>query len=1168
MFSNSSGCTVGSHLRCRLLPAACCVLLAACLSAQTTQGIIGGRVADSQTGKPLPDALVTYYNAVKNEFGDVRTDTLGHYALPFLSPGLYRVRAEKDGFQAREIRELSLPVAARLELNFPLRPLNAVLAFGSFGGVLLPGQDAILPQFGPDLKRGLSAPLQLLSTQANTLQPALSYVVDPNQIGEMPLATRNVYTMMVLLQGVTAESATGRGLGLSVNGQRSSAANFLLDGLEYNDDLNTGPFSPVAPEGMQEYRVSTNNFSAEFGRAPGFIANAVTRSGGNSFHGLGYSYLGNEILSANSSLNNARLLARPPYKQLYLGYSVGGPIIKDRWYFSTAFERFSSRSRTSNPEEFDLLIPQQIDRCLQSRGLTMAATTRSLFDRFPAPPLEPLATQVCSYDSMLGKYSTTRRVAVDRSLALIRSDYLPAGGTHRLMARASIGRVTQPEFVFSPYEGLRSPLTRHGDAIAVNYVRLFSRRLTNELRLGWRGGKIERTRPHSDVPMLQLFLRLPQGIGSIAMPGSAVEYDFTLKGHTWEVADSMVIVRGRHILTAGGGFLVRRPKSNFTYFRDGLYNFNDRNLLESDNGFANANSILNFALGQPKYFQAALSRERLQAGSGKFVQPAFDRSYANRQFYGFLQDSVKVSGRLGLSFGLRYESFGALKNTGVQDGYILLGSGGSVEERLAGASLVFDNSQHRSAYRPDRNNWAGRFGFSYDLLGDGKTVFRSAYGIFYDRPFDNLVINPRNNIEVGTLCLNPTVSGCSMEPFNYLRPTSEVLALPGLTRVSPVFPTNFNLNPKVLRTIEQRIARSDHPELFWVDENLRSPHVQSWFAAVQRQVTRTLYLEISHMGSQGRKLFTSDYVNRVWSRPGASNAGRFHATLPDILYRSNSGSSTYTALGVSAAYRSSRRGQLQLSYTLGHSIDNQSDALLGDVFNLNVTNPDAANSNLYSRELRVSRVTAAFTRQFDSGADRGNSDFDLRHNLVVGSIWYIPSPAGQGLLRRIFAGWQFAQLAGFRTGFPYTVNNPEDARLPPSGGVLINNRRSLKPQVKAELDEPIPIRGGFQLLNLDSLGDPAPGEIGNIGRNSFRGPGFWNVDISLAKSFAVKAFGEAGRLQFRADFFNVFNHANLSPPNEVGQSFFGPSGAEAAFPAVAPLVPSSRRVQLQVKLYF
>ena len=913
---------------------------------------------------------------------------------------------------------------------------------------------------------------------------------------------------------------------------------------------------------MQEYRVSTNNFSAEFGRAPGFISNAVTRSGGNQFHGLGYSYIGNEILAANSSLNNARGLARPPYKQLYLGYSIGGPIRKDRWYFSSAFERFRSRSRTSNPEFFLLLIPQQIDRCLDSLGFSMAQTTRSLFDRFPSPPLTPLSDQVCTAASMLGLHSTTRRVSIDRSLALVRTDYRSAGGNHRLMARASIARVSQPEFVFSPYEGLRSPLMRDGDAIAVNYVRLFSPRLTNELRFGWRRGQIERTRPHPDVPMFQLFLRLPDSITTIPLPGSAVEYDFTLKSNTWEVADSLVIVRGRHILTAGGGFLVRRPGSNFTYFRDGLYNFNDRNLNESGAGLPNEVSILNFGLGRPRYLQAALSREALQAGSGNYVQPAFERTYADTQFYGFLQDSVKVSARLGLSFGVRYESFGALKNTGVQDGYLRLGAGASIEERLEGASLVFDNAQGRSAHRPDRNNWAGRLGFSYDLLGDGKTVFRSAYGIFYDRPFDNLVINPRNNISVGTLCVNPSSSGCRIAPFNYLQPTSQVLAQPGLTTISPVFPPGANLYPKVLRTIEQRVARSDYPELLWVDENLRSPYVQSWFAAIQRQVTRTLFLEVSHMGSQGRKLFTSDYVNRTCSRPCTTSAGRLNPVLPDILYRSNSGASTYTALGVSAAYRSSRRGQLQLSYTWGHSIDNQSDALIGDVFNLNVTNPDGAG--------QTTKGVSAFTRQFDSRADRGNSEFDLRHNLVLASIWNIPFPASRGPLRGIFGDWQFAQLAGFRTGFPYMVFIPEaqDTRPPTSGGALINNRRSLKPQAKAELDEPTPIRGGSQLLNLDSFGLPAPGEIGNIGRNSFRGPGFWNVDISLAKSFSLRAFGEAGRLQFRADFFNVFNHANLSAPNAIGQSFFGPIDVENAFPAVAPLVPSSRRVQLQIKLYF
>jgi hypothetical protein len=338
-----------------------------------------------------------------------------------------------------------------------------------------------------------------------------------------------------------------------------------------------------------------------------------------------------------------------------------------------------------------------------------------------------------------------------------------------------------------------------------------------------------------------------------------------------------------------------------------------------------------------------------------------------------------------------------------------------------------------------------------------------------------------------------------------------------------------------------------------VDEGLRTPYVQSWFAGVQRQLNDRWYLEISQMGSLGRKLITSDLVNQAGSAAAAANArARINGALPALWFRSNHGSSSYTGLGALARYRTTH-ADFQASYTWSHTLDNQSDAMLGDPFGLSRFNPENA-------------VSAQIASQFDARLDRGSADFDIQHSLVFYSIWRLPVPGG----------WELSQLADFRTGLPYTPVYLQD-----SPDVSIQNRpdavAGTRPNAHDATD------GGVQLLNPKAFSFPAARGPGTLGRNTFTGPGFWNIDLSLAKSFSL---GESPRLQFRADAFNLFNHANLGMPDTIagfpdpsapgryfrngdfGRALYGPQSNAAAFPALTPLYPSPRRIQLQVKLYF
>ena len=503
--------------------------------------------------------------------------------------------------------------------------------------------------------------------------------------------------------------------------------------------------------------------------------------------------------------------------------------------------------------------------------------------------------------------------------------------------------------------------------------------------------------------------------------------------------------------------------------------------------------------------------------------PQFDREYRYNQYSLFAQDTFKATSRLALNFGLRYEQFGAPQNTGaVKDAMVALGKGANFGERLASAQIVYPGAGDQQLYKPDQNNWAVRLGFSYDLFGNARTLVRGAYGIFYDRPFDNLWQNLRtNNFTLPTFVLTPQTQ-------NYLSPI-----------------------PDQLKKLDGRFINSDFPNLTLYDQDIRDAYVHSYFFGVQQQATDNWTVEVNGLGSLGRKLIVSDIVNRS-SSVGFS---RFNDSLGNITYRAGQGLSDYNALTAVARYRAGRK-QFQLSYTWSHSIDYQSEPLAGDFFNLLFTRigPDSSRSE-----------SAAFSRQFDMRADRGSSDFDQRHNLVFFSIWDIP---GSDVLLR---DWRFSQLAAFRSGFPYSVR--EDVGFDPENpATLYNGRADLIDPNRAPIDTPIP--GGKLLLNAAAFAQSPAARQGNTGRNAFGGPGLYNIDISLSRSIPVPRLGESGRLTFRADVFNFLNHANLNNPQpligqpDFGVALYGRQGKQSGFPAVSPFNETARQIQLILRLEF
>src|SRR5579862_1690478 len=877
------------------------VLTGSALLGQTTQGLISGRVLDARSGQPLSGAAIRCQ--IDSGAGLLaQSGNGGYFVLPLLSPGLYRIRVEAAGYQAQEVHQVDLPVAGRLEYRFRLRLLDDVWEAGEYHSFFQPDSRAVLTFFGPDMDTSHFLVVQDPRAGRGALESSISQVVDPVEVQDLPLAGRDVYTTIILQPGVAAGTADARGVGLAVSGQRPTSSNFLLDGVENNNYLVSGPLMMLAPEAVEEYRISTNNFSAEYGGTAGVLANAVTRAGGNQWHGTAYFYVENHALNANDFERNLTGLPRTPLHQAQPGFHTGGPILKNRMFTSTAFEYLRSRSYG---DPLSVLLPANgfLAFLADSQYLPSTAYATELLQQHPFP--------VPQSNAIVAPAVLSIPEFVDQWLAMERLDYALPGNKHRLIARVAYDHLSRPDFLWSPYQGFEAPLTQNTVGAMAALTSTLSPTITSEARVSWSSDDIGWNRPYPNIPTLT------SEDGAI-LPGSGALYSYLDRNRTIELSDELVWSRGAHLFQFGGGFLLRGASGFLTAGRDGEYSFN---------------TVLQFAQGAPSQFSVILDRAALNNNS--FQLPDYNRNYAYNQFHLFAQDTFRVTPRLSINYGLRYENFGAPDNAGAaKDQLFEPGAGAGIPQKIARGTLTNPGAGDERIYGSDNRGWAPRLGASYDLTGKGRTLLRGAYGIFYDRPFDNLWQNVR---------LNGSAIQLFQIPGNY----TDFLA--------PFLPQ--------LPSFQGGVGNFNFPYLTWVDSGLKNAYVQSFFVGLQHQITGRFTLEVNGTGQLGRKLITTDILNR-----GLAD----NPQLPQILYRANQGSSDYNALTVLARFRSSR-AQLQAAYTWSHSIDNQSAPLAGDFFDLAFVRLTSSTSY---------EAPAAFTQEGDSRGDRGNSDFDQRQNLV------------------------------------------------------------------------------------------------------------------------------------------------------------------------------------------
>ncbi|HKX28680.1 MAG TPA: TonB-dependent receptor [Blastocatellia bacterium] len=1041
---------------------------------QIHRGLIRGRMTDPH-GAVITGVTVKATRRGTAESRTTASNASGEYVLPMLPPGAYRLYFEKAGFQTYYLHlTLSVNQERRLDISMDVAGL----------------QESPIEVVHSDLTRKDSA--------------TIGYVIENRQIAGLPLDGRNFLELSLLVPGAVPAAPGSAGsvrgdFAFSVNGTREDSNNFMLDGV-YNVDpkLNTTAVRPPV-DAVQEFEIITNSYDASFGRNGGSQVSAITRSGTNNFHGTAYEFFRNAALDARNYFVPADQ-PDPKYQRNQFGFSLGGPIVKDRTFFFADYEgRRDREGRTlttnvptlaeRNGDFSQSLLPAPIDPFTQQPFPNAQIPVQFLPSQIGVriAALYPLPNRAVPGQNYVS--SPTQRD--DNHHFDLRLNHALTGRTS-LTARYSFAdRDLSEPFTGASYAqvpGYGDRVARRGQNAMLSATRILSPALINESRFAFnrvatainhetQGSTINRRLGLPDVVNNQRDLGMTF-VSVIGFSPLGDEFNNPQDGvtNTYQLLDTATYTRGTHLLKFGFEFRANQQNA----FRD-----------------VQARGALNFT--------GAFTRNPLAdllLGLITFSSSARIDNYQHlrtRSYNAFANDSWRVTPRLTLNAGLRYEY-----NTPAVD----------ADDRVAlfdpatnSLGLVGQGGLPRSGYNPDRNNLAPRVGLAWTLDRAANTVLRASYGIFYDQsalaPGEALYFNP---------------------PFyelNFNFPTAQSI----LTLQNP-FPNTFSaLLPRSVLAIQR---------------DLQTAYFQHWNLGVQRQLGRSRLVEIAYVGSKGAKLPAGRDINQP--RPSTQMPNlRPRPQFSDITLLESRANSNYHSLQLTYQQRLSGGLSVLGSYTYSKSIDDASGffSSAGDPnFPQDSNNP---------------------------GAERGRSNFDLRHRVSASYSYDLPFGKDRrwlskgGVLAAVLGNWESFGIVTLQSGRPFTVALQSTLDNSNTGfsnlGFNSNDRPNLVGNPK--LSNPTPDRW----FKTEAFTVPAFGSFGNAGRNILNGPGYANVNFSLLKNIPLT---ERTKLQFRAETFNLFNRPNFDlPDNFLVPANLGPSNLGRIRSAQSP-----RHIQFGLKLLF
>jgi outer membrane receptor protein involved in Fe transport len=1047
------------------------LLFAATAFAQTTAKILG--TVSDQSGAAVVGAKVTVKNTALGIERNTQTSSTGSYEVPALPPGTYSVQVQLAGFETQLAKDLLLQVSQNSVQNFGLKVAST--------------SEVVTVE--------ATAPV------VETTTMTVGQTINQRTVQEIPLNGRHFVDLGLLIPGSVTPPQNGfltaplRGQGsfaINTAGNREDTVNFMVNGVNLNDMVqNQITFQPSINT-VSEFKVDNSTYSAEYGRNSGAIVNIATRSGSNAFHGEVFEFIRNNALDARNFFNP---VGQPmsPFQRNQFGAAFGGPIKKDKTFFFLSYEGLRQRQ--------GLTLSTNVLTTAQRNTVTAGgnATSQAILGLIPSAN-DPTGTK------FLG--SATAPVDIQQGTADISHNISNNVRLHGYYAGQHDLR-QEPILQGNTIPGFGDTRESKRQIATLSLDQTLSSSMVNEARLGFNRIHIVFSPNDTRNPVafgIQDGLNFNAGLPQTSIGGTGINLGGPTgfpqgRGDTTAVlGDTLSYIRGRHSFKFGGEF--RRFYNN---------NFN------GDAGALSFNSISDFAAGKALSFSLSAGNlpSRIQTGELGF----------------FGQDSWKVSQRLTLELGLRYdwnqtptEAFDRFSN--------LIISGGQ-------ASLT----RVSSPYNQNNMNFQPRVGFSFDVFGTGRTILRSGYAVLTDQPITNLVTGLTANQPFGNpLAFNGVASNAASRT-TYTTLLSDAAA--------------GGLAPTV------------------VDPNFKNSYIESYNLNIQQEINKSWSMMVGYFGSEGHDLRTRVNLNqfiafgsgptftgiRPFPKLSANSPILPGANVGNISDNVSNGNSIYNALWISSNMRAWHGLQFNASYTYSKSIDYTSQNGQGVVIQ-NSSNP---------------------------AGDRGLSDFDARNRFVVNFIYDLPAFRHN----RVFEGWQIGSIISDQSGNPVDLvvtgisgfTGLSTLRPDQPGAVQIVNQPLANGNIQyftPSLCDPTrafsPSCSGATFSISTTAGAL---HFGNEGRNSIIGPGFNNVDFSLIKKTKIN---ERFSHEMRFEAFDILNHPNFGQPGRGAQLVA--TNPALAVSATNPLIPvstfgvisntrfatgdsgSSRQLQFAMKLVF
>jgi hypothetical protein len=1047
-----------------------------CLSAhaQTSTASLTGTIRDT-TGAYLPGVAITATDSARNTALTTLTNEAGRFVIPVLNPGTYTVAAELPGFKRFVQEGLVLQVAQ-------IARIDATLEVGEVSQVI-----------------EVTAAAPLLETETSSR----GSVIDQRKIVELPLNGRDYNQLALLSPGVlpgTPRLASVNFKGaINVNGNRVFNNVFLLDGVDnisYSNSFRGENVQVIQPsvEALQEFKIQTNGYSAEFGRSSGAVVNATIKSGTNRIRGSAYEFLRNDALDANNFFLNMVGDRKPVRQRNQFGAAVGGPLVKNRTFWFGDYEGL--REREGVPRTRTVPTPAEKAGLFNVAVFDPLTPGRPEFSRntqgqwvIPQSSWDPVGAEILRLLPDPNVPGTNRYVSAP--VTRTRSDQFDIKLDHYFSDRIqSFGRYSFVDtnlFRPAPLPGLAEGSNNdafggsenRSQGVAAGITWTFSPSFVGDFRLGWARGNYFTNPPNFGVdgPAAVGLKNVPSDPAILGgLPKINIEGFDAVGRHTstpqfqtprvWNPRATFSLHRGNHFLKLGTEYLKVSTKINDLNATIGRMNFENR---------FSGRAVGDLLLGLPS--QLALTSQTVTE----------QEQWMN--FY-FIQDDFKVTPSLTLNLGLRYE-FSA-PSTEKQNRFV------NFDPETGKEILATDGSLYeRALVHPDLNNFAPRFGFSY--APGARWVIRGAYGVFYSHTV-------RQGRE-GLLGFNPPYLVDNLLQTNVTGPAAISSAAP--FRLQNGYPSGL-LDPSSLSPTVMRRAQDPHQ---------RTPYVQQYNFGIQRELSPNLLLDVSYVGNRGMKLPGFRNLN---ARPAITNANGSQSAGPrpypafgDIQWMENRVVSDYNSLQATLEKRFSNGLSGLVSYTWGKALTEAPDHISttggGPGIETGVVKSPQNPDNL--------------------SAERGLAEFDIKQRLTVSYVYELPWGRGRllgrnwsGPLDVILGGWQISGIHVIQGGLGLTPT------LAGSAVLNLGGERQARPNLVGDPVLPKSERTVQRWFNTAAFATftPAPQAFGTAGVGIMRGPGFVNSDFTLSKKFA---FGETRYLQFRAELFNAFNHANFNPPD-------------------------------------